>query len=70
MIYHQHYIIDETLPDDEAQKVHVYPLGDLRLHIISKDCWCRPTWCDEGEVYLHNAMDRREDYETGKLKPH
>jgi len=46
--------------------VHVYPLSDLRDHRLSADCWCKPE-LDEG-VVIHNAMDRRELYETGERK--
>lgn len=52
---------------------HVYPVGDLREHQTDgRECWCRPTAQDEydGTVVVHNAMDRREKYETGELKAH
>lgn len=40
---------------------HVVPMGDLRAHECSKNCWCKPTQ-DESEpsVWVHNSMDRRE----------
>lgn len=47
---------------------HVYPIDDLRDHVIEKDCWCRPE--DVEGTIVHNSMDGREDYETGKRKPH
>lgn len=44
----------------------VYPLNDLRDHVPDDpNCWCRPAW-DEG-ILVHNAMDRREEYEEGRL---
>lgn len=44
---------------------HVYPLEDLRDHVLEGlTCWCRPVM-DDG-VIVHNAMDRREEYETGR----
>jgi len=50
--------------------IHVVPLGDLREHESSKDCWCSPTQDDEwSEVWVHNSMDGREKFETGERKP-
>jgi hypothetical protein len=44
---------------------HVYPTEDLRDHVlVGLECWCHPAM-DEG-VIIHNAMDRREEYETGR----
>jgi hypothetical protein len=51
------------------QAVHVVPLNDLREHIASLDCWCKPTEEDEWpDVLVHNSMDRREEYEAGREK--
>jgi hypothetical protein len=44
--------------------LHVTPINDLRDHILSADCWCKPEW-DEG-IFVHNSMDRREEYEEGR----
>ncbi len=47
---------------------HVYPLGDLREHELTVDCWCEPLM-EEGDVgvlVIHNSMDRREEYEEGR----
>lgn len=47
---------------------HVMPINDLREHIASADCWCKPTaLIDEPSVYVHHSMDRREEYEEGRL---
>lgn len=44
----------------------VFPLGDLRDHDPDDPaCWCKPRWDDA--VLVHNAMDRREEYENGRL---
>lgn len=50
--------------------IHVLPIDDLRDH-EDEDCWCHPTRDAEESTVLvtHNAMDRRELYETGELKP-
>jgi hypothetical protein len=50
---------------------HVHPVNDLREHVVDpiKECWCSPTVTEEG-IIVHNALDRREQYETGDLKPH
>jgi len=40
---------------------HVVPMGDLREHISSSDCWCKPVPdAAEPNVWVHNSMDRRE----------
>lgn len=39
--------------------------SDLREHIESGDCWCNPIQDPEYPgVWIHNSMDRREEYET------
>ncbi len=43
---------------------HVIPIDDLREH-EGVECWCHPTE-DEG-VYVHHAMDLREQFENGRL---
>jgi hypothetical protein len=49
---------------------HVIPRDDLRPHEADKDCWCHPDEHDEVPgVWVHNSMDRREEYEQGR-KPH
>ncbi len=51
---------------------HVYPMNDLREHdteLERRTCWCNPEYDEEFDVVIHNAMDQREKYETGELKP-
>jgi hypothetical protein len=44
---------------------HVMPMGDLRDHMDSPDCWCKPTQDeDDPQVYIHHALDQRERFET------
>ena len=49
--------------------IHVVPLNDLKDHVASTECWCKPTedveWPD---VWVHHSMDRREEYEEGREK--
>lgn len=46
-------------------ELHVTPIKDLHDHTETEDCWCKPVeWC-EG-VFVHNSMDRREEYEEGR----
>lgn len=47
--------------------IHCLPIGDLREHEEKETCWCRPT-VDDG-IVIHNALDQRERWETGELKP-
>jgi len=44
---------------------HVRPLDDLRPH-GDIDCWCHPY--DDGGIWVHSAMDRRELVERGKQR--
>ena len=44
--------------------LHITPIGDLKDHIASADCWCKPE-LDDG-VFVHHSMDRREEYEEGR----
>lgn len=49
---------------------HVVPLGDLKPHSVGVVCWCRPVEdAEESTVLIHQALDQREKYETGELKP-
>ena len=52
--------------------VHIVPVNDLREHVIEPDvtCWCQPTLDEEDNIWVHNSMDGREDYESGARKPH
>lgn len=53
------------------EDVHVMPIRDLRSHSASPQCWCRPQLDEEVEdLFVHNALDRRELYERGELRPH
>lgn len=49
---------------------HVIPLDDLRDHVASSDCWCKPFEDPDPEapagLWAHNSMDRRELLEEGK----
>ena len=50
--------------------IHVMPIGDLREHESSKNCWCKPVQDDESDdVFVHHSMDEREKFETGERKP-
>lgn len=46
--------------------IHVIPLNDLREHTCAPDCWCKPTLDESDPIYVHHAMDRREEYEQGR----
>jgi hypothetical protein len=37
---------------------HIIPGNDVRLHIVSVDCWCQPT--DENGIIVHHSLDGRE----------
>jgi hypothetical protein len=55
--------------DEDA--VHLIPIDDLREHQLSASCWCRPRQDDQiFVVFIHNALDQREKYESGELRKH
>jgi hypothetical protein len=50
----------------------VYPIDDLRPHILPDSeadgpCWCNPT--DDEGVTVHHSLDGREMFETGERRP-
>lgn len=47
-----------------SKRTHVYPVEDLREHDLSGQCWCNPAL--DGNLVIHNSMDRREEYEQGR----
>ena len=52
-------------PDAIEEQWHVKPINDLREHVSKPSCWCRPRENEPG-VWIHNALDGREDYEQGR----
>ncbi len=55
-----------------AKPLHVYPVNDLYKHdtLGGQECWCEPEVEHDGMLIVHNSADRREDYESGRRKPH
>lgn len=46
--------------------LHILPLDDSAPHTDrAEKCVCRPELNGEGLI-VHNAFDKREDYETGR----
>lgn len=50
--------------------IHVYPIDDLREHVVDGgECWCHPYVdvgdLDEEDIAIHNALDGREMRELG-----
>lgn len=55
------------------EPIQVHPAGDTREHVLCPDggCWCEPDldFDDDGEeMWVHNAQDQREKYETGERR--
>ena len=49
------------------EALHIVPINDLREHIASTDCWCKPTEDVKfDDIWMHHAMDKREEYEEGR----
>lgn len=52
-----------------AHHFHIVPLDDLRDHEADPACWCNPTEDEEDPgIWVHSAMDKREEYERGRMK--
>jgi hypothetical protein len=49
--------------DCYADRLHILPLGDLRTHDRSPNCWCEPSIEEEGKLIIHNSADGREFFE-------
>jgi hypothetical protein len=57
-------VVIETPYDTEY---HLFPLEDLQEHTPFVDCWCIPAADDDDpDIWVHNALDRREEYERGR----
>lgn len=57
-------------PADLGPGIHVIPLGDWREHLVTWACWCAPERDSlEPDVWVHRAMDQRERYASGELRP-
>ena len=49
---------------DMRDDVHITPVNDIREHITSPACRCKPSEDPMNErVFIHNAFDGREFYE-------
>jgi len=59
--------ISEPTWHNGEQAYDIKPIGDLKPHSDGPGCWCNPV--REDDMFVHNSMDRREEYETGKRKP-
>jgi len=48
--------------DDELESYHVVPAGDVKPHVASETCWCRPELDpdDDALIYIHNPLDGRD----------
>lgn len=51
-----------AIADDGTR--YVLPIDDLRPHEHGPECWCQPI--DNDGVFVHNSLDRREEYERGR----
>lgn len=49
---------------------HVLPINDLQEHKESVSCWCNPRVEHEmnGDVVVHNSLDKREYFEEENEK--
>jgi hypothetical protein len=59
---------DTDDPDDDDK--HVVPNDDLRMHALSRQCWCKPWWYLDDDIVVHNSLDGREKFERNSLETH
>jgi hypothetical protein len=46
---------------DQPRPIHVYPVNDLRDHVINGDpCPCLPRTEQDGAIVIHHSYDGRE----------
>lgn len=58
-----------NLRPEGVQEIHVIPRADLRAHDVGRECWCSPEQdVEQPCVFIHNSLDRREEYERGELR--
>lgn len=48
---------------------HLIPIDDWREHVITPQCWCRPTPDEEHDIWVHHSMDGREAFNSGERLP-
>lgn len=54
---------------DGQRHYHIVPIEDLQDHSADPSCWCNPVEDEEDPgIWVHNAMDQREEYERGRMK--
>lgn len=55
--------------DSNTFDEHVVPINDLREHVLSMQCWCKPERDEEAPgVIAHNSLDQREAVERGERR--
>ena len=54
---------------DNTQHFHIVPIDDLKDHAADPSCWCKPSEdAEDPGIWVHHAMDQREEYERGRMK--
>lgn len=51
-----------------ADRWHVLPQDDIRVHDENEECWCNPEtqYIGVGILVVHKSADGREEYEQGR----
>lgn len=49
--------------ENNKQIINVLPINDIRPHIESQYCLCKPIIEEEGLLIIHNAYDGRDRVE-------
>lgn len=57
--------------DEDSELIHVYPVGDIKEHLMSCNCWCKPSAHEsEPDVIVHNSADSRELFDGASATAH
>lgn len=63
------------VPNEQASadtEAHIIPNNDIREHHLKEECWCMPTLDPSYDdiLWMHNALDDRDQYKYQGRKPH
>lgn len=62
----QHHTMAWLVASTDTE-IHVTPMDDYRPHDYTSKCWCRPVEdVEEPDMWMHNSLDGREEFETGE----
>lgn len=58
--------VNDWIKTSDGMEAHITPIDDLRPHRRDKACWCKPIKDEAYNLWSHNSLDRREEYEKDR----